>query len=78
MLAGIITFFKIWNLFAPIVFKRIILSFSTFENPVYNVIVVTTIEMDAAVAIIPEYPIPTHKIIMGAKAVLGRLFKITM
>ena len=35
--------------------------------------------MDTAIAVtmIPEYPAPTHKIIIGARAVLGKLFSTT-
>ena len=42
----------------------------------YIFIIVTIIEIEIAVTIMPEYPAP-QMIIIGAKAVLGKLFNIT-
>ena len=50
---------------------------STFKKPVYKLIIQPKIATEIPATIIVVVPVPSHTINNGARADLGRLFKIT-
>ena len=59
------------------VFINIILPLSTSLNPVKTLIIVVTKDINNAITIIADVPLPTQKIIIGANATLGNAFNTT-
>lgn len=70
---GSISLVRISFLVPPSVFMSIIFSLSVSRKPVYMLIIIPNIATDIAVIIIAFMLFPSHTIIIGASADLGRL-----
>jgi len=77
MFAGITIFVNTCNLVALNVFAIFSNSLSVFINPFRISRTVTISEIANAINIIAPIPAPTHIIITGPSAILGKLFKTT-
>ena len=77
IVAGMISFVKIWNLFAPMDFNSMIFSLETFKNPFNRFMVVITTQISIPIVTIAFVPIPTQMIMSGPRAIFGSEFKIT-
>ena len=77
-LPGITSFISICNFVAPIERNSNILSLSVAKKPLSKVIIATIIEIKVAIKIIALLPLPHQTIMIGPKAILGRLLSTTI